>query len=161
MHILIIEDNADIIANLYGYLEPLGYTLDVARHGKAGVLCATTSLYDAIVLDLSLPGMDGVEVCRVLRREYQLTTPILMLTARDTEQDKVTGFAVGADDYLVKPFEFQELVARIKALTKRATGLTQSANTLKVSDLELNLDRKTVYRGGSEIFLTAKEYELL
>ncbi|MDP2713354.1 response regulator transcription factor [Rheinheimera sp.] len=160
MHILIIEDNADIIANLYGYLEPLGYTLDVARHGKAGVLCATTSFHDAIVLDLSLPGMDGVEVCRVLRQEYQLTTPILMLTARDTEQDKVTGFAVGADDYLVKPYSLPELDARLKALVRRARNEHVQA-VLTFDELQLDSSLLRVSRAGQVLDLTPTGYKIL
>jgi DNA-binding response OmpR family regulator len=160
MHILIIEDNADIIANLYGYLEPLGYTLDVARHGKAGLLCATTSLYDAIVLDLSLPGMDGVEVCRLLRQEYQLTTPILMLTARDTEQDKVTGFAVGADDYLVKPYSLPELDARLKALVRRARNEHVQV-VLTFDELQLDSSLLRVSRAGQVLDVTPTGYKIL
>lgn len=160
MHILIIEDNADIIANLYGYLEPLGYTLDAARHGKAGVLCATTSFYDAIVLDLSLPGMDGVEVCRVLRQEYQLTTPVLMLTARDTEQDKVTGFAVGADDYLVKPYSLPELDARLKALVRRARN-EHVQTVLTFDELQLDSSLLRVSRAGQALDLTPTGYKIL
>jgi len=122
MHLLIIEDNPDIIANLFGFLEPLGYTLDVARSGTAGLSGAASGRHDAIVLDLSLPGMDGIEVCRRLRDEHRVATPVLMLTARDTEHDKLVGFDAGADDYLVKPFELAELEARVRALIRRSHG---------------------------------------
>ncbi|HEY5799273.1 MAG TPA: response regulator transcription factor, partial [Burkholderiaceae bacterium] len=120
MHVLIVEDNPDIIANLYGYFEPRGYTLDVARNGAAGLASAATGIFDAIVLDLSLPGLDGIDVCRQLRQRYRVATPVLMLTARDTERDKLAGFDAGADDYLVKPYSLAELDARLKALVRRA-----------------------------------------
>ena len=160
MHLLIIEDNADIIANLYSYLEPLGYKLDVARSGKAGVLAATTSAHDAIVLDLSLPAMDGIEVCRQLRQQYQLTTPILMLTARDTEQDKVTGFAVGADDYLVKPYSLAELDARLKALVRRARN-EHVQSVLVFGELQLDAGIGRISRAGQTLDLTPTGYRIL
>ena len=99
--VLIVEDNADILANLYGYLEPLGYTLDNAGNGFAGLALAADHEYDAIVLDLNLPGLDGIALCRRLRDELRRDTPVLMLTARDTVDDKVLGLRAGADDYLV------------------------------------------------------------
>ncbi|MDR6982927.1 DNA-binding response OmpR family regulator [Rheinheimera pacifica] len=160
MHILIIEDNADIIANLYSYLEPLGYKLDVARNGKAGLLVATASAHDAIVLDLSLPAMDGVEVCRLLRQHYQLTTPILMLTARDTEQDKVTGFAVGADDYLIKPYSLAELDARLKALVRRARN-EHVQSVLVFGELQLDTGLGRISRAGQVLDLTPTGYRIL
>ena len=159
MHVLIIEDNPDIIANLYGYLEPLGYTLDVARNGNAGVTCATGALHDAIVLDLSLPGMDGVEVCRLLRREHRLATPILMLSARDTESDKVTGFEVGADDYLVKPYSLPELDARLKALVRRSRNEHVQA-PLTFGDLWLDASIGQASRAGQLLDLTPTGYKI-
>lgn len=110
MRVLIVEDNADILANLYDYLEPLGYTLDCARNGFAGLSQAMEGQYDVIVLDVMLPGIDGLEVCRKLRKDLQQATPVLMLTARDTVHDKVAGFEHGADDYLVKPFSLLGLI---------------------------------------------------
>lgn len=160
MHVLIIEDNPDIIANLYGYLEPLGYTLDAARNGNAGVARATDSFHDAIVLDLSLPGMDGVEVCRTLRREHRLSTPILMLTARDTVHDKLTGFEVGADDYLVKPYSLPELDARLKALIRRARN-EHVQSVLTFGDLRLDTSTGQATRAGKPLDLTPTGYKIL
>ncbi len=160
MHVLIIEDNPDIIANLYGYLEPLGYTLDVARNGNAGVSRATDSFHDAIVLDLSLPGLDGMDVCRTLRREYRLATPILMLTARDTVHDKLTGFEVGADDYLVKPYSLPELDARLKALVRRARN-EHVQTVLTFGDLQLDTSTGQVTRDGQMLDLTPTGYKIL
>lgn len=153
MHILIIEDNPDIIANLFGFLEPLGYTLDVARSGNAGFSRAVKDTYDAIVLDLSLPGMDGLEVCRKLRKEHRLATPILMLTARDTVQNKLTGFDAGADDYLVKPYSLLELDARLKALVRRSRQ-EHVEYVLKFGDAELDTSTGRVVRAGRELLLT-------
>ncbi|MDQ9169611.1 response regulator transcription factor [Oxalobacteraceae bacterium R-40] len=153
MHILIVEDNPDIIANLYGFLEPLGYTLDVARSGTAGLSQATSGTYDAIVLDLSLPGMDGLELCRRLRKEYRLGTPILMLTARDTVQNKITGFDAGADDYLVKPYSLLELDARLKALVRRSKQ-EHVEYVLKFDELELDTSTGRITRAGQELSLT-------
>jgi DNA-binding response OmpR family regulator len=153
MHILIVEDNPDIIANLYGFLEPLGYTLDVARSGTAGLSQATSGTYDAIVLDLSLPGMDGLDLCRRLRKEYRLGTPILMLTARDTVQNKITGFDAGADDYLVKPYSLLELDARLKALVRRSKQ-EHVEYVLKFDELELDTSTGRITRAGRELSLT-------
>lgn len=160
MHVLIVEDNPDIIANLYGYLEPLGYTLDVARNGNAGVACATGAYHDAIVLDLSLPGMDGLEVCRTLRQEYRLATPILMLTARDTVHDKLTGFEVGADDYLVKPYSLPELDARLKALVRRSRN-EHVQSILDFGELRLDASTGQVTRAGQQLELTPTGYKIL
>ncbi len=160
MHVLIVEDNPDIIANLFGYLEPLGYTLDVARNGNAGVARATAAFHDAIILDLSLPGMDGVEVCRTLRQEYRLATPILMLTARDTEHDKLTGFEVGADDYLVKPYSLPELDARLKALVRRSRN-EHVQSILSFGELRLDAGTGRVTRAGQLLDLTPTGYKIL
>ncbi len=160
MHVLIVEDNPDIIANLFGYLEPLGYTLDVARNGNAGVARATAAFHDAIILDLSLPGMDGVEVCRTLRQEYRLATPILMLTARDTEHDKLTGFGVGADDYLVKPYSLPELDARLKALVRRSRN-EHVQSVLSFGELRLDAGTGRVTRAGQLLDLTPTGYKIL
>lgn len=160
VYALIIEDNPDIVANLYGFLEPLGYTLDVALSGTAGVTRASSTHYDVIVLDLELPGLDGIEVCRQLRKEHRLATPILMLTARDTVTDKLTGFEVGADDYLVKPFSLVELEARLKALVRRARN-ENVEHILEFGELRYDLSRCEAMRAGHKLALTPTGYKLL
>lgn len=160
LYILVIEDNPDLVANLYGYLEPLGYSLDVARNGYTGLEYATGSVYDAIVLDLSLPGLDGVEVCRRLREEFRSATPILMLTARDTERDKLTGFDVGADDYLVKPYSLPELDARLRALVRRSRN-EQVDTVLTFGDLAVDTTTLRVTRAGRPLGLTPTGYRIL
>ena len=119
---LIIEDNPDIVANLYAFLEPLGYELDCAYNGRTGLERARSGSFDVILLDVMLPGLDGLTVCRRLRDEYGDATPVLMLTARDTVADKVSGLDCGADDYVVKPFSLKEVDARLRALVRRARG---------------------------------------
>ena len=119
--LLLIEDNEDILANLYAYLEPLGYELDCARHGRAGLDMAVRGCFDCIVLDIMLPGLDGVSLCRMLREEHRSAVPVLMLTARDTVADRVRGLEAGADDYLVKPFALKELEARNPASVEVCT----------------------------------------
>lgn len=116
--------------------------------------------YDLMIFDVIIPYMNGIELCKEVRNQEN-NTPILMLTALGTTEDKVTGFDAGADDYLVKPFEFKELLARIRALTKRASGASEVNRMLKIADLELNLDRKNAKRGNKTIELTAKEFSLL
>jgi two-component system, OmpR family, copper resistance phosphate regulon response regulator CusR len=161
MHFLIIEDEPKVASFIKKGLEELSYTTDVAYEGPLGLKMATSNKYDAIILDINLPIINGFEVCRGIREE-NINTPILMLTALGATDDKLEGFDAGADDYLVKPFEFKELVARIKALTKRHTGAENSAVTfLKVADLEMNLETKIVRRAGKKIDLTAKEFSLL
>lgn len=160
MRVLIIEDNPDIVANLYGYLEPLGYSLDTARTGEAGLDAATRGNYDAIVLDVMLPGMNGLELCRRLRREARKATPVLMLTARDTIADKISGFDSGADDYLVKPHSLAELDVRLKALVRRAQN-TQVDAVLTVGELRLDTSSHTVVRAGRTIKLTPTGYKIL
>lgn len=160
MQVLIIEDNPDIIANLFGFLEPLGYTLDIARNGVAGLSNAAAGSHDVIVLDLSLPGMDGVEVCRRLRDEHQIATPILMLTARDTERDKLVGFGVGADDYLVKPYSLLELDARLKALLRRSRN-EQVQRVLTFDELRLDTGTREATRAGKPLALTPTAYKIL
>jgi DNA-binding response OmpR family regulator len=160
MRILVIEDNADILANLYGFLEPLGYEIDSARTGPGGLAQAARHTYDAIVLDLMLPGMDGIEVCRELRGTLRRATPLLMLTARDTVQDKVVGFQAGADDYLVKPFSLVELDSRLRALHRRARGEhTQAA--LCFADVRFDTATFEASRAGIPLRLTPTGYKLL
>ena len=154
MRVLVIEDNPDIVANLYGYLEPLGYILDSERNGDAGLLSAGRNAYDAIVLDLALPGIDGLELCRRLRKELRQSTPVLILTARDTIQDKIVGFKSGADDYLVKPFLLAELDVRLKALMRRARD-AHVETVMQVGDLRFDTTTRTVTRSGRRIELQA------
>jgi len=151
MFVLVIEDNPDLVANLYDFLEPLGYVVDAAYDARSGLRFAREKSFDAIILDLTLPGMDGLEVCSQLRDGGD-DTPILMLTARDTLEDKLQGFASGADDYLVKPFAMQELDARLKALVKRARG-EQSRETLRVADLVFDPATLKVERAGRPVAL--------
>ncbi len=159
MKILIIEDNPDIAANVGDFLEDHGHLVDFAGDGVTGLHLAVVGEFDAIVLDLALPGMDGLEVCRKLREEARKNTPILMLTARDTLEDKLAGFDSGADDYLVKPFELQEVEARLQVLVKR--GRTVEPRELVVGDLRFNLDSLTVIRGGKELELNPIGLKLL
>ncbi|MDQ7968837.1 MAG: response regulator transcription factor [Oxalicibacterium faecigallinarum] len=160
MYALIIEDNPDIVANLFGFLEPQGFTLDVAYSGNAGLELARNTNYDVIVLDLELPGLDGVEVCRKLRKEARKATPVLMLTARDTVKDKLVGFDVGADDYLVKPFSLVELEARLRALVRRARNESVE-HILEFGDLQFDLSRCEAKRAGRVLALTPTGYKLL
>jgi DNA-binding response OmpR family regulator len=151
MYILVIEDNPDLVANLYDYLEPRGYVVDAAYDARSGLGFARDNDYDAIILDLMLPGMDGLQVCRRLR-DAGCDTPILMLTARDTLDDKLEGFASGTDDYLVKPFAMQELDVRLKALVKRRRG-EQSRERLSIADLVFDPGTLHVDRAGLSISL--------
>lgn len=151
MYILVIEDNPHLIANLYDFLEPLGYVVDAAYDALSGLRFVLDNDYDAIVLDLTLPGMDGLELCRQLR-ETGDNTPVLMLTARDTLADKLEGFDSGADDYLVKPFALRELAARLKTLIKR-TRREQSRAPLRVADLVFDPETLHLERAGQKITL--------
>jgi DNA-binding response OmpR family regulator len=151
--ILLVEDNQDIAEMVYAFLERRGYELDYAADGVTGLHLAVTNAYDVIVLDLMLPGMDGINLCRKLRDEAQRDTPILMLTARDTLDDKVAGLDAGADDYLVKPFEIQELEARIRAMIRRRRG-QMAPESLEVGDLRLDTGTLTVTRAGETLNLT-------
>ena len=159
MRVLIIEDNPDIAANLGDYLEDHGHTVDFAGDGVTGLHLAVVNDFDAIVLDLALPGMDGLEVCRKLRAEAGKDTPVLMLTARDRLEDKLAGFETGADDYLVKPFELQEVAVRLKVLAGR--GRRRSTRELKVGELTFNQDTLNVTREGKEIYLNPIGLKLL
>ncbi len=151
MYILIIEDNPDLVANLYDYLELQGYVVDAAYDAKSGLQFALENDYDAVVLDLMLPGMDGLEVCSRLR-DAGRDLPVLMLTARDTLDDKLEGFAHGADDYMVKPFAMQELDARLQALVRRARG-EQSREVIQVADLSFDPGSLRLERAGKRISL--------
>lgn len=158
MRILVVEDEKKIADFIKRGLKEEGYAVDVAYDGKEGHLLASANDYDIIILDLMLPQMDGVTVCKKLR-EAKVKSPIIMLTAKDTVQDKVAGLDSGADDYVTKPFSFEELLARIRAVLRKeeARGVTR----LGAADLVLDLVTHKVSRGGHEIELTAKEYALL
>ncbi|ASR42365.1 two-component system response regulator [Xanthomonas citri pv. mangiferaeindicae] len=158
--LLIIEDNPELVANLYGFFEPLGYVIDDARDGATGLHMATHNDYDAILLDLMLPRLDGMTLCRRLREDFQNPVPVLMLTARDPVDDRVQGFALGADDYLIKPFSLKELDARIKALVRRAQG-RQVQGTLRWEDLQVDTRAPQAWRQSQPIGLTPSTHKLL
>lgn len=160
MKILVIEDEPKVASFIKQGLEEQSNNVTVAYDGFFGHKLATENEFDVIVLDLMIPYINGLDLCKKLREEG-IKTPILMLTALGSTDDKVTGLETGADDYMVKPFEFKELVARIRALSKRFTDTVQLPKILKVADLEMNLDEKSVKRGGKYIDLTAKEFSLL
>ena len=147
MRVLIIEDDSAIAANLYDYLEARGHAVDAAGDGVTGLHLAVSRDFDALLLDLNLPGMDGLTLCRKLRDEAGRDTPVLMLTARDTVEDKLDGFAHGADDYLVKPFSLREVEARLVALHKRHGGKVV-LRELKVGDLAFDPRTLTVSYAG-------------
>jgi DNA-binding response OmpR family regulator len=151
--ILLIEDHADIADMVCAYLENRGFTVDYASDGITGLHLAVTNDYDAIVLDLMLPGMDGLEVCNKLRNEARRDTPVIMLTARDTLDDKISGLEIGADDYLIKPFAIQELEARIHSIIRRHAGEV-AREVLSVGDLVLDTATLKVERGGKQLNMT-------
>jgi len=151
MHLLLIEDNPDLAGNLSDFLGAHRHSVDIAHNGLSGLRFALENAYDAIVLDLMLPGMDGLEVCERLRAAGR-NTPVLMLTARDTLADKLEGFGRGADDYLVKPFAMPELEARLSALARRGHG-APAKSVLRVADLSLDPQSLRIERGGRRIEL--------
>jgi DNA-binding response OmpR family regulator len=158
--ILLVEDNRNLSEMVGEYLESKGFGVDYAGDGVDGFRLATDNAYDAIVLDLMLPRMDGIELCRRLRGESKKATPVLMLTARDTLGDKVTGLEAGADDYLVKPFAIQELEARVRALIRRDRRQV-SAEVLRIADLVLDTASLRVSRAGNELQLSPIGLRLL
>ncbi|MBP6055083.1 response regulator transcription factor [Aquirufa regiilacus] len=160
MKILLIEDEPKTVQSLKQGLEENLYTVDVAYDGLMGKQLATRTAYQLIISDIIIPGMNGLELCKSLRAEG-IQTPILMLTALSTTDDKLVGFEAGADDYLAKPFDFKEFLARVKALIKRSNQTLIEAQVLKFADLELDLTSKIVTRSGQKINLTAKEFQLM
>ncbi|MGX7687923.1 response regulator transcription factor [Flectobacillus sp. BAB-3569] len=161
MDILVIEDDLRVSELIKRGLEEQGFSATVAYDGVMGKKLALQHPYELIITDIILPKMDGLELCKHLR-EANLEIPIIMLTALGTTDDKLEGFDAGADDYLVKPFEIRELMARIRVLLKRQSKTSQTfSNLLKYDDLELNLQNKTVKRGEIDINLTPKEFKLL
>ncbi|HTH44254.1 MAG TPA: response regulator, partial [Oxalicibacterium sp.] len=157
MKILVIEDEAKTVGYLLRGLSEQGYAVDVAGNGIDGQHLALTGDYDAIVLDIMLPGRDGIQVLQALRREK--TTPVIMLTARGEVNDRIHGLQNGADDYLVKPFSFLELLARLQALSRR--GRPQETAQIRIADLHIDLLARRATRGTRRLDLTAKEFALL
>ena len=149
MKVLVIEDNPDILANILDYLELKGFTVDCAQDGLTGLHLASTNRYDLIVLDIMLPSIDGLTICKRLRDDAQSNVPILMLTARDELNDRLKGLQAGADDYLIKPFALSELVARIEAILRRSSGNRQ--RKMQISDLIGDLDTLQVTLSGKLI----------
>ena len=158
--ILIIEDNPDIVANIYAFFEAKGFELDNAHNGLSGLALAANNRYDVILLDVMLPGMDGTKLCKTLREELHDKTPVLMLTARDTILDKVAGFDSGADDYLIKPFSLVELEARIKALIRRHQD-EHFQHSIQVGALSLNAAEHSIKRDDKPLKLTPTGFKIL
>ncbi len=166
MQLLLVDDEEELTQPLQRLLTNQGYTVDVANSGDRGLSLALDGGYDLLILDWMMPGRSGVEICRHLRQQGD-STPVLLLTAKDTLDDRVEGLDSGADDYLVKPFELRELLARVRALLRRSP-LTATpepdevkSNRLQFADLELDLDNQVVYRNGQPIPLSDKEHQLL
>ena len=157
MRLLVVEDELDLLRALEKAFREEGYAVDTASDGEDGLFKATSWDYDAIVLDLMLPKLDGWELLKRLRRIK--TTPVLVLTARDALPDRVKGLDTGADDYLVKPFERLELLARIRALVRRAAG--QAASVLEIGDVKIDMASRTVTKQGESVNLTPREYALV
>jgi two-component system copper resistance phosphate regulon response regulator CusR len=158
MRLLIVEDDKKVGAFLERGLREENYAVDVCRNGSDALYLVQLNSYDVVILDIMLPGKDGFSVCREMR-ENDILVPIIMLTAKDTLEDKITGLTEGADDYLTKPFSFEELLARIRALLRRSQDY--KTKVLRVADLEMDPLRRIVTRAGKKITLTGKEYALL
>ncbi|WP_338876754.1 response regulator transcription factor [Spirosoma sp. SC4-14] len=160
MKLLVVEDEPKTLQAIQQGLEESQFEVDIAYDGLIAKRLALKNNYAAIISDVILPGLNGFELCRQLRAEG-LTTPILLLTALGESDDKISGFDAGADQYLTKPFQFTELLARVRSLTKRGTQVSMTAQTLRFGGIEMNLDAKTVSRDGQSIELTAREFALL
>ncbi len=160
MKILLVEDEPKVAAFIVQGLEESGHEVKLAYDGQLGLRFATKEPFDMMIFDVNVPGLNGLELCKEIRKQ-DISTPILMLTALGTTEDKVSGLDSGADDYLVKPFEFKELLARIRSLSRRTSGTAQVSTKLVYHDLELDLDKKQAVRSGRTIALTAKEFSLL
>jgi DNA-binding response OmpR family regulator len=158
--LLLVEDHKNLAQAIGAYFESSGFTMDYAYDGLCALHLATTQRYDALILDVTLPGINGLEICRRLRRDAHLSIPILMLTARDQLQDKLSGFQQGADDYLVKPFDMPELEARIIALIRRERGELDGA-VYKIHDLSLDTRTMQVIRSGQIIHLSPTGLRIL
>ncbi len=160
VRLLLVEDEPKVAAFIRKGLETQSYKVEVATDGREGKLLAAAQKYDLVILDVNLPHVNGIELCRFIRGKHA-QVPILMLTALGTTGDKLTGFEAGADDYLVKPFEFLELLARVHALLRRAAPPEEAEPSLRIADLELDLREKVARRAGKTIELTAREFSLL
>ena len=158
--ILLIEDHKDIAQMIMSYLSNRGFEVDYAGDGVTGLHLAVTNNYEAIILDLNLPGMDGINVCDKLRREARKNTPVIMLTARDLLDDKLIGLQSGADDYLVKPFAIKELEARVHSLIRRSSGALER-DLIEIDDLKVDVSTMQVWRSGEEIKLTPTGFRIL
>ena len=158
MKVLVIEDEKKIASFIRKGLEATGFVVDMSHDGDEGFTLATTRPYDAVILDIMLPGRDGLSILRNLR-ERKMAVPVILLTARGELNERLEGLNLGADDYLTKPFYIEELIARLHVVTRRASGTGQSI--LAVADLTVNLLTRQVVRGGREIDLTAREFSLL
>ncbi|WP_196138913.1 response regulator transcription factor [Aliikangiella sp. G2MR2-5] len=159
LQVLLIEDNTDLAGNIIDYLEQRACTMDYAKNGAQGLSLALDNYYDLVILDLMLPGLDGIEVCRQIRKLAERYIPVIMLTARDSLQDKVFGFEQGADDYLTKPFALEELFARCLAISKR-NQINQSFSC-ELGELKLDKKRKEAFRQGKSLELSSMGYKIL
>ena len=159
--VLLVEDHRALAESIGAYLEAVDFVVDYAADGLTALHLAATQRYDAIVLDIGLPGVNGLEICRSLRRDARSSIPIIMLTARDQLDDKLSGFDAGADDYLVKPFAMPELEARIHAIVRRRSGGAATANRYVIGDLTLDVAAAEVTRAGRRIRLSPKQFDIL
>lgn len=161
MRILVVEDEKRLAQNLQELLRREGYTVDVSNDGVSGLDNALSGIYDLLVLDVMLPGLDGIEVCQRIRERSNV--PIIMLTAKGEDMDKILGLEYGADDYMTKPFNILEVKARIKTILRRASQpvAAEKKKIIRVRDLEVNIVNRSVTLGGKEVRLTAKEFDLL
>ena len=158
--ILLVEDEQKIAESLRTGLQENGYEVIIAGDGLKAWEVFQQNAFDLVILDINLPGMNGFELCRTIR-DSNAEIPIIMLTALNTLNDKIEGYDAGADDYIIKPFEFRELQAKVRVLLRRTMNSPMTSNILKAGDLEMNLDKKEVKRGDTVINLTAKEFQLL
>ncbi|GAA4198035.1 response regulator transcription factor [Pedobacter jeongneungensis] len=160
MNLLLVEDEPSVVSVISRGLSDEGFTVSIAPDGLIGKQMAMENQFDLIILDIMLPGINGLELCKIIK-EYKPNTPIIMLTALGTTENVVNGLDNGADDYLIKPFKFAELFARIRMLLRRYHGVVSQDQIITVADLQINLSAKTVKRNQQEIVLTATEYRLL
>ncbi|MGD8740635.1 MAG: response regulator transcription factor [Desulfobacterales bacterium] len=163
--ILIIEDNRDLARLLQSHLQDLAYRVDIAFDGSSGFARADSDKYDLVILDLMLPDLDGIEICRLLRRKSSYV-PILILTAKSSETDRVVGLEIGADDYVTKPFSIRELLARVKAILRRVEELTAGTKenmpaVIRAGAIAIDPEKRSATLGGKPVDLTAKEFDLL